>query len=257
MREDLLFCWLNWIWGLKRCSKLIKVETEHWKTTSPIVVSVCILNFRTLKPAQGLRYVLHRYGALVTKILPLSKHRSDATLRIYTKGYIFQPPEFSFSMDLLIFSTSWNISHKCWLNFWNAVISPLLYITKHQPHNRGASLPATGTWSYFHNLPDIWTQNSLRTLENLTWWSETLSDGQIIGYMDRENGEKCGSSLYGQRIWRKLGFQSTASKKSVRDFTEFSSSNKQQEAEPVAPDFNVSPQYKCTSPSYSVQDRNW
>lgn len=74
-------------------------------------------------------------------------------------------------------------------------------------------------------------------------------------WTENKTEKKCGSSLYGQRIWRKLGFQSAASKKSEISLNG-SSSNKQQEAEPVAPDFNVFPQYKCTSPSYSVQDSN-
>lgn len=124
----------------------------------------------------------------LTHRLPLSKHRSDATLTIYTKGLIFQPPEFSFSMDLHIVNTCWHISHKCWPNFWNAVISPLLYITKQQPHDRHwhLELLLKPTRYLDTKLSDsIWKFGLMEW--NFIWWSNN--------WINRE------------RIWRKLWFQ--------------------------------------------------
>lgn len=150
----------------------------------------------------------------VTQRLPLSKHRSDATLTIYTKGSIFQPLESSFSMDLHIFNTSWHISHKCWPNFWNAVISPLLYITKHQPHDSHWHLELLLKPTRYldtklsDNIWKIWPDGMILYLmvKELDKWTESMEKTGVPVYIEKEYGGNLGSSLYGQRIWGKLGF---------------------------------------------------
>lgn len=179
----------------------------------------------------------------VTQRLPLSQHSSDATL---TKGSIFQPPEFSFSMDLHIFNTSWHISHNCWPNFWNAVISLLLYITKHQPHDRHwhLELLLKPTRYLDTKLSDnIWKFDLMEW--NFIWWLKNWIKGQRMWRklwfqsIWTENMEKTGVPVYNSSssLWQ------SSSKKPLSEISlNGSSSNKQQEAEPVAPDFHVFPQ---------------